>query len=135
MNPVDDRLTKGGYTVDEPREFERSMDPFMVMLRETNPRRGRDHFCEDGTMARQAGEFVEGSGRLRDDVVMKMIWWFVGVVSEDGNSLDEVAGRELDPGAKIVSMPWNEAVARCTFADDGEVVGRAINIVRDTFGI
>lgn len=142
LNPDDDRKTMGAtHTVDEPRRFEGVVEPFMVLLRETNGTRGRDHFCEDGTMARQAEEVVPVpmvmvDGRLvRDDRVMKMIWWFVGVVSEDGNEAEEVVGRETEPGAEIVSVPWDEAVQRCTFTEDGAIVRRAINIVKNTFGI
>ncbi|KAK5949124.1 hypothetical protein OHC33_009865 [Knufia fluminis] len=96
---------RGGYTLDEVRVFRGCTDPFMM------------------TMRRQVGD------DRRE--VWKVVWWFVGVVCE--TQVEEGEGY-LDEGCEAVGVGREEAVGRCTRGSDGEVVRRAIEVVRGGLG-
>lgn len=149
VNPSDDRVTKDGYTVDEPRTFHRVTDAFMSVLRQTaGSKLGSSYSAADGTAARQVRGVISNDKRIADlaqrnasrefeegEEVMKFIWWYIGYIHEDQGTEEEIASRELEPGCDVVSVPMSEAVVRCSFSDDADVVQRAVEIVRETFKI
>ena len=104
VDPAKNRLEDADYTVDEVRIFEEASDWFMCTER---------------------NGYKEG--------VTKMIWWYVGIVTEGQGSEDEI--KTIEHGCKVVKVPMSEAAMRCFWKDDGKVVARAVEIVKATYGI
>lgn len=96
----------GSYTLDKVRVYEGAVEPFMVSLRDIT------------------GHGMEGEQQV------KIIWWFVAQVDES----QEVAVVNDTEVSGVEKFGYEEAVERCTFEKDREVLRRAIELVERSQG-
>ena len=95
----------GVFTPDKVRVYENAIEPFMVSVRD-----------------------ITGQGQLECGQQVKMIWFFVAQVDETR----EVAVVNDSEVSGVATFGYQEAVERCTFEKDREVLRRAIELVERT---
>ncbi|KAF2002830.1 NUDIX domain-containing protein [Amniculicola lignicola CBS 123094] len=64
---------------------------------------------------------------LGDGLGVKLIWWYLAALDEDAESNRLPGEAEFEPSF----LPFSEAIERLTYQSDREVVGRAVELVKD----
>lgn len=95
----------GVFTPDKVRVYENVIEPFMVSVRD-----------------------ITGQGQLEVGQQVKLIWFFVAQVDETR----EVAVVNDSEVSAVATFGYQQAVERCTFEKDREVLRRAIELVERT---
>ena len=92
----------GVFTPDKVRVYPDAVEPFMVSVRD-----------------------ITGQGKKERDQQVKVIWFFVARVDES----QEVAVVNDSEVSGVEAFGYEEAVEKCTFEKDREVLRRAIELV------
>lgn len=90
------------FTPDKVRVYPDAVEPFMVSVRD-----------------------ITGQGKKERDQQVKVIWFFVARVDES----QEVAVVNDSEVSGVEAFGYEEAVEKCTFEKDREVLRRAIELV------